>query len=167
MPAILACRIVPAAPGACPPMPEFGTAATSGRALAGHWQGLGLSVTLDGLIHANQGVGVAMSATRWILGCALTAAVTSPAMASPWSSGAATQGIGAQHSSGAPSPARNVDSGGSGGGDVLRHDAADESASSSEAAPDGSSAPVGTSARQPVGHHSNVGWQSLLPGSIQ
>lgn len=112
-----------------------------------------------------------MSATRWILGCVLTAAVASPAMASSWSGDVDTQDIGSQHASGAASPARTVDGGASGGGgDVvgLHRDAGDAPASSSsEAGSDGGSAPVGTSARQATSHHSSVGWQSLLPGSIQ
>jgi hypothetical protein len=91
-------------------------------------------------------------------------------MASPGSSGADAQALGMQRNGAAPAPARNVDSGASGGGgDAVgpRQDA-DDGASASDAGTGSSTTPVSSSARQPnSGNHSSVGWQSLLPGSIQ
>jgi len=110
-----------------------------------------------------------MSPTRWIFGCTLLAAVSSPSLAARAASDMGAQDLG-QHTS---ARARTIDSGATNGGDLSAPSTshgndAPAGASSDGGNNDGSgSLPVSTGSRQAPSSHSNVGWQSLLPGSIQ
>lgn len=111
-----------------------------------------------------------MSPTRWIIGCTLVAAVSSPAMAARAADDMGTQDLGQR--TGTSARTRTIDSGAAGGGDLsgATSRASDAPASASSESGDGDrsgSLPVSTGDRQAPAPHSNVGWQSLLPGSIQ
>lgn len=112
-----------------------------------------------------------MSASRWIVGCALAAAFSSPVLASPESADLGTQDAGGQHASSGNLPARTLDSGSSSGGasalPTRSSDAPASTSSDAGADADNGNLPVSGSGHQPAVHHSSVGWQSLLPGSIQ
>ncbi len=110
-----------------------------------------------------------MSATRWILGCILVATVSSPVLATRAAGDMGAQDLGQRTSA----RARTIDSGAGGGGDL-----SGPSTSRSNDAPAGRGSesgdgdrtgllPVSTGERLAPSPHSNVGWQSLLPGSIQ
>lgn len=110
-----------------------------------------------------------MSSLHRIVGCALAAVFVAPVMAAPRAAvGASVQDTMAQGSANCVS--RNVDTGTSGGTlPGARHPAAAASSStgndSSGDATD--NAPLGGSDRQMPLRRSSLGWQSLLPGSIQ
>lgn len=112
-----------------------------------------------------------MSAARWILGCTLVATVSSPVLAARAAADMASQDLG-QHT-GTSARARTIDSGTGGGGDLSSPSSgrsSDAPAGAGSESGDGDRAgslPVSTGERQAPTPHSNVGWQSLLPGSIQ
>ncbi len=113
-----------------------------------------------------------MSATRWILGCILAAAISTPALAARGAGEVGTQDLG-QHSAGAGGSARSrtIDSGTATGGDLSSPSTSRSSETPAATGNENSDAvgtlPVSTGARQAPSQHSNLGWQSLLPGSIQ
>ena len=111
-----------------------------------------------------------MSATRWILGCTLAAAISSPALAARDAGDLGTQDLG-QHSAGSNTRSRTIDSGAATGGELSSPTTSRSSeapATSRNESGDGAGTlPVSTGARQAPSSHSSVGWQSLLPGSIQ
>lgn len=112
-----------------------------------------------------------MSAKHWIIGCALTFAASAQVAAACGSGGFGDLDVnGTQHTAGTTN--RTVDSGSSSGGDVagLSHPSGNQT-TASNSADTGSNGntddtPASSSARQPTARHA-VGWQSLLPGSIQ
>jgi hypothetical protein len=112
-----------------------------------------------------------MSASRWIIGLALAAAFSSPVLASPGSADLSTQDASGQHTGGSNLPAHTLDNGSAAGGGTsalpARGSDAPASTSSDAGADPDSSLPVSGGGHQPAVHHSSVGWQSLLPGSIQ
>lgn len=111
-----------------------------------------------------------MSATRWILGCILAAAISSPALAARDAGEVGTQDLG-QHSAGSSTRSRTIDSGATTGGELSAPSTSRSSETPATSSNDSGDAagtlPVSTGARQAPSSHSNVGWQSLLPGSIQ
>ncbi|AND71008.1 hypothetical protein ATSB10_35540 [Dyella thiooxydans] len=115
-----------------------------------------------------------MNAPHWIVGSALAAALSLPALASAASSDLGGLNGGGQQSSSDSTSSRTLvnSTSASGGGDVTslpQHTSASAPASSSSDAdsdPTGN-LPVSGSARQAAPHHASPGWQSLLPGSIQ
>jgi hypothetical protein len=114
-----------------------------------------------------------MSATRWILGCTLVATVSSPVLAARAAGDMGAQDLGQRTGSGTSARARTIDSGTGGGGDLsgpTTSRSSDAPAGTGSESGDGDrtgSLPVSTGERQAPSAHSNVGWQSLLPGSIQ
>ena len=80
------------------------------------------------------------------------------------------QDLGQRTGSGTSARARTIDSGTGGGGDLSGPSTNRSSDVPAGAGSDGDrtgSLPVSTGERQSPSPHSNVGWQSLLPGSIQ
>jgi len=114
-----------------------------------------------------------MSASRWIVGYVLAAALSLPALASAGSADLGGLDGGGQQSGSGNASARTLVNGSSaGGGDVttLPSRGGNDAPASSSSDTDSDSAgslPVSGSARQSTPHHSSPGWQSLLPGSIQ
>lgn len=103
-----------------------------------------------------------MKASRWIFGCTAAALVAAPLVA--FAGDVTTQDLGAiQHAPASSSIARPSDGGDSSG--VSR--GSDSTPASSDDSSGSGSVPTSTSSRQPAPHRSSVGWQSLLPGSIQ
>lgn len=111
-----------------------------------------------------------MKATCWMLGCLLSAAIASPTLASGSTDDMGTQNVG-QRSAGSSSRARTIDSSSNGGGDLVAPSTTRSSeapvTANSENIDSTTTLPVSTGARQAPSSRSNVGWQSLLPGSIQ
>jgi hypothetical protein len=104
-----------------------------------------------------------MKASRWILGCTVAALIAAPLAA--FAGDVTTQDLGAiQHAPASSSIARPSDGGDSSG---AAHGSDTTTAPGSDDSSGNGSVPVSTSSRQPTPHHSSVGWQSLLPGSIQ
>lgn len=112
-----------------------------------------------------------MKVTCWMLGCLLFAAGASPTLAVGSTDDMGTQNVG-QRSAGSSSRTRTIDSSNSGGGGDLAPPSTTRNsdapaAASSDSSDSSATLPVSTGARQAPASHSNVGWQSLLPGSIQ
>jgi hypothetical protein len=111
-----------------------------------------------------------MSATRWILGCILAAVIYSPTLSARGADDLGTQDLG-QHSAGSNARSRTIDSGTTTGGELSSPSTSRSSeapASAGNESGDGAGTlPVSTGARQAPSPRSSVGWQSLLPGSIQ
>ena len=111
-----------------------------------------------------------MSPTRWIIGCTLVAAVSSPAMAARAAGDMGTQDLGQR--TGTSARTRTIDSGATGGGDLsgtTSSHTSDAPASASSESGDGDRSgplPVSTGDRQAPAPHSNVGWQSLDRKSV-
>lgn len=115
-----------------------------------------------------------MSAKHWIIGCSLAFAVSAPAAAACGSGDLGGLDVnGVQQTAGTTN--RTVDSGSTSGGDVAGLSHPGSSAAGTVSSSDGNTGssdsgadtgPASSSARQPTTHHT-VGWQSLLPGSIQ
>ncbi len=115
-----------------------------------------------------------MNASRWIVGCALAAALSLPAFASAGPADLGGLDGATQQSGTGNTTSRTLVNGSSaaGGEDpttLASRSSTDAPASSSSDADSdpGGSLPVSGSARQSAPHHSSPGWQSLLPGSIQ
>lgn len=108
-----------------------------------------------------------MNTLHWIVGGALAMGVAVPVAASPRAT-ADVQDVGVQAGV-SSNVSRNVDNGTS-GGTLLRsprQETLPASASSDAGSDPAGASPGGTGERPAPMRHSSVGWQSLLPGSIQ
>lgn len=105
-----------------------------------------------------------MKASHWISGCVIAALVAAPAAA--MADDLTTQDLGSvQHTQTTSNTGGSPD----GGTDTtsIAHSNDGGSGSTDNSSDGGSNVPTSTSSRQALPHRSSVGWQSLLPGSIQ
>lgn len=104
-----------------------------------------------------------MKACRWMFGWTVAVLVAAPLAA--FAGDVTTQDLGAIQHAPASSSIAHPSDGGDGAGAAHGSDSA-PSPGSDDSAGNGN-VPTSTSSRQPAPRHSSVGWQSLLPGSIQ
>lgn len=104
-----------------------------------------------------------MNASHWILGCAVAALVAAPAA---FAGDLTTQDLGGVQRA-TSSTVTAPTSGGTSDAGLFPHSADATPSVDTDSTDDNGNLPVSTGSRRAGTHHSSVGWQSLLPGSIQ